>query len=362
MNGEVAVVGAGIVGLSTAYALKQRGVDITLYDAAPPGSGQSAGQSRIFRHAHNDPRLVDFVRTSRGLWRQWEQDWGIELISPDGAVAIGQTVGNKLETLAKFDNIPARILDPLELHDVLPILADYSDPAMFDVDGGAIRTLSAIGALSSRLQEKLVTDHVLSVRRTATGKMELRTGTRCDVFDHIVLCAGRGTAALARGAGMTIPVNLAAHVRATFELRENVPAGLPTFQDGSGAFGETGIYAAPNPDNRYYSVGLSETVNVLDDGSLADPFALAELADRTAAYVERALPGLDPHPVDYVHCWVTLLPWGEDGVGAWSQDGLTAVAGHNLFKQAPALGEALAAAATGNGLPEALKPESQLGR
>ena len=58
--------------------------------------------------------------------------------------------------------------------------------------------------------------------------------------------------------------------------------------------------------------------------------------------MRRALPGLDPRPVDHVHCWVTRLPWGDDGVGIWSEDGLTALAGHNLFKQAPALGEALA--------------------
>ncbi|WP_035769411.1 NAD(P)/FAD-dependent oxidoreductase [Arthrobacter castelli] len=358
---DVAVVGAGIVGLSTAFALKQRGAQVTLFDPAPPGSGQSAGQSRLFRHAHNDPRLVDFVRHSRALWRQWESDWGVELISDGGSVAIGPAIDRKRKTLDPFNDIPVRTLDPPELRQRLPILAPCEQPAMLDVDGGAIRALSAIGALADRLQDELVADHVLSVRPVSDGQAEVRTGTRCDDFEHVVVCAGRGTATLARGAGMAIPVEVAAHVRLTFPVRGDAPERLPTFQDGSGAFGETGVYASPYPGNRFYSVGLSGTAQVSDDGSLADPAELAAVADRTTEYVERALPGLEPRPVDYVHCWATTLPWGEDGVGVWSANGVSAVVGHNLFKQAPALGEALAQAAAGDGLPEQLRPEARLG-
>lgn len=361
MSGDIAVIGAGIVGLSTAFALKQRGAQVTLFDAAPPGSGQSAGQSRLFRHAHADPRLVDFARRSRALWRQWQQDWGVELISDGGAVAIGPAIDQKLDTLQGFDDVPVRTLDPDELHQALPILADYRQPAMLDVDGGAIRTLSVIEALTDRLSDELVTDHVLSVRQTSSGTVEVRTGTGCEEFEHVVLCAGRGTAALAHGAGLSIPVEVAAHVRLTFPIRGAAPQRLATFQDGSGAFGETGVYASPHPGNRFYSVGLSGTVQVSDDGSLTDPAELAALADRTTAYVERALPGLDPRPAEYVHCWVTTLPWGEDGVGVWTAQGISAVVGHNLFKQAPTLGEALAEAAAGEGLPDQLRPEARLG-
>ncbi|HET7414968.1 MAG TPA: FAD-dependent oxidoreductase, partial [Arthrobacter sp.] len=258
-------------------------------------------------------------------------------------------------------DIPVRTLDPGELHRVLPILADYQGQAMLDVDGGAIRTLSAVEALSSRLRDELVADHVISVRQTTSGTAEVRTGTRCGEFEHVVVCAGRGTAALAQGAGLTIPVEAAAHVRLTFPVRGDAPERLPTFQDGSGAFGETGVYASPYPGNQFYSVGLSETVEVSDDGSVTDPSKLAALADRTTAYVERGLPGLAPRPTEYVHCWVTTLPWGEDGVGIWSAKGVSAIVGHNLFKQAPALGEALADTALGSDVPELLHPDARLG-
>ncbi|MEX5303095.1 NAD(P)/FAD-dependent oxidoreductase [Kocuria sabuli] len=360
---RTAVVGAGIVGLAAAHALRSRGADVTLYESGPPGAGQSAGQSRIFRHAHDDPRLVALVARSRALWRAWEQEFGTELISTDGAVAIGDGVEDKLRTLEPFPDVPVRRLEPAELHDRLPLLAGWSGPAMLDVEGGAIRTLAAVGALTDRLGGSVLREHVLSVRRTGHGRVEVRTGTTCLDYDHVVLCAGRGTAPLARGAGLDLlPVALGAHVRLTFAVRGAAPDGLPTFQDGSGAFGETGVYAAPYPDGRHYSVGLSADTDAHPDGSLADPGRLAELAERTVTYVQRALPGLDPAPVDHVHCWVTRLPWGDDGVGVWSEDGLTALAGHNLFKQAPALGEALAETALTGTVPGGLHHEEQLGR
>ncbi|MFI7583945.1 NAD(P)/FAD-dependent oxidoreductase [Kocuria sp. M1N1S27] len=364
---RVAVVGAGIVGLAAAHALRTRGADVTLYESGPPGGGQSAGQSRIFRHAHEDPRLIALVARSRALWRDWEREFGVELVSPDGAVAIGDGIEDKLRALEPFAEIPVRRLPPEELHDRLPLLAEWTGPAMIDVDGGAIRTLDAVAALARRLEESTLREHVLSVRRTGAQGVEVRTGTARETYDHVVLCAGRGTAPLARGAGLDLPVEVGAHVRLTFAPASGGRAhgagrGLPTFQDGSGAFGETGVYAAPYPDGHHYSVGLSGDTPAHPDGGLADPGELAALAERTVAYVRRALPGLDPDPVDHVHCWVTRLPWGDDGVGVWSEDGLTALAGHNLFKQAPALGEALAETALTGTVPGDLHHEERLGR
>lgn len=58
--------------------------------------------------------------------------------------------------------------------------------------------------------------------------------------------------------------------------------------------------------------------------------------------MRRALPGLNPDPVGYRHCWVTRLPWSDDGLAVWDHQGAVFVAGHDLFKHAPALGRALA--------------------
>ena len=70
-NPEVAVVGAGIVGLCTAYALVERGIAVRVYEQSVPGNGQSGGVSRIFRHAHDDPRLIAYAVESRAVYEEW---------------------------------------------------------------------------------------------------------------------------------------------------------------------------------------------------------------------------------------------------------------------------------------------------
>ena len=132
----------------------------------------------------------------------------------------------------------------------------------------------------------------MSVRLTAADAVEVRTGGVVAEHGRAVLCAGRGTVALARGAGVPLPVRQAAHVRLTYRLRGEPPARLPCLLDGSGAFGEP-AYGDPLPGNDRFAIGLGETP-VHEDGSLVDTVALSEATDRTTAYVAGALPGLEP--------------------------------------------------------------------
>lgn len=358
---DIAVIGAGIVGLSTAYEALQQGLSVTVYDASPPGSGQSAGQSRLFRHAHDDARLVAMAAHSRDIWCEWEADFGTQLLSADGSVALGPGIHDKLSVLTDLPQLRAREIGAAELAERMPLLAPYDGPAMLDEAGGSIRTRAAIGALAGRLRESIVTDQVISLRPTGHGTAEVRTGTDRREHAHVIVCAGRGTTALARGVGLSLPVQHAAHARVTFAVAGTPPARVATLQDSSGAFGETGIYAAAYPGNSHYAVGLSETVSVGEDGSFADPAQLAALADRASDYVAKALPGLDPSPVEYVHCWVTTLPWSDDALAVWEADCISFVAGHNLFKQAPGLGRALVRGVVDNALPDDLRPTAQLG-
>ena len=60
-------------------------------------------------------------------------------------------------------------------------------------------------------------------------------------------------------------------------------------------------------------------------------------------------------------CWTTQLPWGPDGVAVWRAADVLVAAGHNLFKQAPGLGRALAALALGDEPSLDLRPEARLG-
>jgi sarcosine oxidase len=361
-SADVAVVGAGIVGLATAFSLVQRGANVTVYDRGLPGNAQSGGDTRIFRHGHDDPRLLAWARRSRRAWSRWEQHFGVEMISPGGVVALGPTAARQLPVLCETDGIDARALEPAEVTDHLPLLADATGgPAMLDATGGAIRTRAAIEALVAALHVALVADEVYALRTRSTGTAEVRAGGRVSQHDAVVVCAGAGTADLARSAGLELPIVREAALRLTFPVRGAPPARLACLQDSSGQFGETSAYASPLPGNTSYAVGLGGTLELLPGGDAIDPGCLVAVSKRTCAYVERALPGLVPEPVGHRHCWITRLPWSDDGFAAWEADRLLFFAGHNLYKHAPALGETLADRALGADLDPDLTPAARLG-
>jgi sarcosine oxidase len=357
---DAAVVGGGIVGLATAYALTERGATVHLFERGMPGNGQSGGESRLFRHSHDDPRMVAVTRESRAVWREWQERLGVELVSGDGVIALGPTATRRLEVIRSVGDIDARRVDAGELARRLPLLAPFEGEAVFDADGGSIRTTAAVGALAAALGDAVIADEVLSVRETG-GVAEVTAGGRRGRYGMAVICAGRGTAALAKGVGIEVPVALGVHARVSFAVRGEAPERLACIQDGSGAWGETGVYGAPLPGNRVYALGLSQSVPVGPEGS-PDAGALARLGTRAAAWAGAAMPGLDPEPVGLRTCWVTRLPWGDDGMAVWRAGPVLVAAGHNLFKQAPGLGRALAAVADGEPLPDDLEPEARLGR
>ena len=128
-----------------------------LYEAGLPGTGQSAGESRIFRHAHDDPRLVAFACESRGVWDGWAEHFYVELISSDGVVAIGDSALERLRVLDQVGGVEAREIDAAEVAQRMPLLAGYAGPAVLDELGGAIRTRTVIEALAGALAHAVTT-------------------------------------------------------------------------------------------------------------------------------------------------------------------------------------------------------------
>ncbi|MFL5944983.1 MAG: FAD-dependent oxidoreductase [Gaiellaceae bacterium] len=87
---NVAVVGAGIMGSATAYALARDGHDVVLYEQFEVGHnrGSSHGRSRIVRLAYPDVEFVELAKESFVGWRQLEQEADVELLQLNGLLEL----------------------------------------------------------------------------------------------------------------------------------------------------------------------------------------------------------------------------------------------------------------------------------
>ncbi len=266
---------------------------MTLYERGAPGNGQSGGESRIFRHAHDDRRLVAFACDARAMWREWEEWFGEELLARDGVVAVGPAAVRRLAVMLEAGGVRAGEVEASELAGWLPLLAPPDAPVVVDEDGGVIHARATIDALTEAVRDSLVVDEVISVRLVDSGAVEVRAGGVHAEHERVVLCAGRGTVALARGAGLPLPVRQAAHARLTYRIRGQPSARLACLLDGGGAYGD------PLPGNAAYAVGLGETA-VHEDGSLVDPRELANAGRADERLRRRGAPrpraGADRRP------------------------------------------------------------------
>lgn len=359
---DVAVVGGGIVGLATAYGLRERGATVTVYERGAFGGSQSGGESRIFRHLHDDDRLIGWARESRSIYREWEGSFGIQLVTDNGVVWLAPDVTEYVGQLSTT-GIQVEELAPSDLREHMPLLARYEGSAFLDLEGGAIRAAAAIKALSSHVAGSFVADEVLTLWPTRHESVEIRTNGGRAEHGSAVVCAGADTARLARGLGVSIPVQLGLHGRVTFPIRDELLAEAPCIVDVTDCFRPGGSYGTPTPGAREYSIGVEGNgrIPVRDDLSSIEPSGLESVTAGAVDYVKSALPGLIPTPLSFRHCWVTSLPWNTDAIGVWGAEQVYFVAGDNMFKHAPALGRALASAALDGVLADDLRPQARLG-
>jgi sarcosine oxidase len=89
---KVAVVGLGIMGSATLYALAARGVEAIGFEQFSPGHdrGSSHGESRVFRSAYFEhPSYVPLARAALRSWRVIEASAGAELLTLTGIIEAG---------------------------------------------------------------------------------------------------------------------------------------------------------------------------------------------------------------------------------------------------------------------------------
>jgi monomeric sarcosine oxidase len=359
---DAIVIGAGLAGSATAWALTRRGRSVVVLEAFGPGHrrGSSHGSARIFRRAYPDPLYVRLTGDADRLWRQLEDEAGEELILRTGGLDYGPArEAEKIYGILSEFGVPAELLPAEAAGERWPGLAFGPDPVLFHPDAGVLdpeRTMAAMRRLAVAAgAEIFYGTTVVRVSATPGGAMVDAAGQswRAPV---VIVAAGSWLEPLLGGLVRLPPLTVrqveAFHF-APLNPAWNGPAPAPVFiyHDQNPVYGllagrDGEVPGAVKIGGHDHGHGTATT------GDGRDGIVNPAVREQVRAFVRDWAPGLDPAPVGELTCLYTLTA-SEDFI--LDRQGpfviCSACSGHGA-KFAPLTGEIAADLACGGASPD----------
>ncbi len=235
---DVAVIGAGAIGLCCAISLAERGARVALIERALPGAANSTLTGGGIRQQFGTMPNIAMSLRSAPFWDRFTDRFGVDPLFRDvGYLFLGKTEA-EVELLAtqvalqRECGIDSELLDASELTRRWPALAgrDFQTGAFRQRDGWANqqRIIDGLyrGALALGVSIHVGTE-CLSLVDTQNRITGVQTTTGQFSADAVVLATGPWVRGLLDPFGLSVPVAGHRHELLIVEPAEPIPDGLP---------------------------------------------------------------------------------------------------------------------------------------
>lgn len=229
---RIAIIGGGIVGVSTAYHLAHKGqTDVVLLERTELTSGSTWHAAGNLPHFHGSYNMVRLQQYGKALYRQLEQESGQPVgLHWTGALRLAHTDARvdefeRVAAMGRLLGLEMRLIDPDQARRLHPFLDTGGlRGLLWDPVDGHVDPTSVTNALASVARKRGVTirrnSPVKSISRGTSGQWRLETDTGVVQAEQLVIAAGFRSPEVAAMLGLTIPL---ANMEHQYLVTDSIP-------------------------------------------------------------------------------------------------------------------------------------------
>lgn len=334
---RVTIVGGGVMGCATGYALVRRGYEVTLVEQFKIGHkrGSSHGSSRIFRFSYPDVRYVAMAMQALPMWRALEREADEPLLVTTGGLDMGKDLHGHAAAL-RACGAPCELLSGAQASSRWPHLnLPESEQVLYQPDAGIVLADRSVAILATAFQQRGGTldeeTRVIGFHPRANS-VEVQSSEKSWTSECVIVTAGAWVSSLLTDIGIELATRPTRETVAYFDYHGPPP---PTLVE----WGDPSIYALPSPGR---GVKVGEHIA----GPTTDPDREGEVSEESVGrlrdWVASRYPGAAAEPSNAETCLYTNTPDEHFVLKSYGRIVVGSPCSGHGFKFAPLIGEQLA--------------------
>jgi glycine/D-amino acid oxidase-like deaminating enzyme len=348
----VVIVGGGIFGATTAWALAHEGVDVLVLETGRIGGGMTSRSGAIVRCHYSNPEVVRMAVHSREMYRRLPLHLECDPVYHTTGWLFLVDESEAAPAVANAEMQDGEGLDSVDVEDLQQVLPGVDETgiayALFEPESGFVDAvpateayIEAVRRLGGEVREGARVESIEVERGKVRG---VRVGGELVASDTVVLAAGPWSLALGRTAGIELPLEITREQGVIFDVgpERGIPCVVSsqidrTYLRPTPEYGESCLRAGRGYPKEYEQVDPDVYDTEVDDTFEAD--VRRRVVGRVPRLEGMRRVGGVVGLYDVTPDWHPILGRTPD------VEGLVLATGGNghCFKLAPAIGDLVAA-------------------